>query len=123
MGSLQQAWKNAEKSIAEDLTEAGIPAKRIVRANNWSKSIEDVDVDPPLNFLRIDSKYTRTKPFLANRLLKEISAKYCKDKNDQPVLVTRNYKDREVCVTIRWSFFVSLLAAYKERLTKHDGIY
>lgn len=118
MSSLQQAWKRAEKTIAEALVEAGISAERIVRANNYAKSDYDVRVHAPLDFLKIDSKYTRSKPFLANRLLKEIAAKYCTDKKrDEPVLVTRNYKDQDVCVTIRLQFFISLLTAYKERLT------
>ena len=113
MGS--QSWKNAERAIATTLTKAGIESKRISRAGNFSVSDVDIEVPEHLSFLRIDAKFSKARPFRHHGLMKTIAAKYCKDKYDEPILYSKNYREHSGYITIRAEFFAELIKYHPGR--------
>jgi len=103
-------WKNAERQLANILSEYGIPAERISRAGNYSESTYDVRV---LGFpeLKCDSKYS-IKGFLTSRLLEVVREKYCKNKGDIPIIFCKGYKERRGKIVIDVDFFAELLKCW-----------
>jgi hypothetical protein len=44
--------------------------------------------------LKIDAKFSASKPWRQNNMLEVVRDKYCPEKSDIPVLYCRQYKDR-----------------------------
>lgn len=112
-------WKNAERSLASTYQYYGIPAHRVSRGMDFSKSTYDVKIEGA-DWLISDSKYTKQKPFRFHGILREIEAKYCKNKGDVAILSTRNYKERGEFITIRSEFFAKLLSLWLGCKTKAE---
>jgi len=85
------SWKNAERQWAETLRKYALNAKRITRAGNFSESTWDVSCDT-LPWLKSDTKYS-IHGWKENRLLSETEYKYCKEKEDTAILITKGYKE------------------------------
>lgn len=102
-------WQNAERKLAEILREYKIPAKRVTRGGDWGKSDTDIHIEGFPEY-QIDQKYTKAQNFRHHGKLKEIRAKYCKNKEDVPILATRNYKEHLCVVSVEAEFFAKLLS-------------
>lgn len=116
MAKRSQAWKNLEKSISNQLNEAGIPAKRISRAANWSESTFDVEVEGHPEF-KMDCKYS-VAGFKTNRLLAETREKYCKEDGDVAIVFSKGYREQGEVAHMPAEFFFKLLKSY---LKETDG--
>jgi len=105
---MSQAWKNLERQTAKALK-----GKRILRLTAPGPSyISASDVElHALPWLKIDAKY-RTR-WAHHRFLEAIRAKYCRGRKDEPVLVTKQHRQRGACVTIRLEFFGRLCGLLK----------
>lgn len=115
-------WKNAERRLRDIYLKYDIPAERISRAGNFSKSDYDVRLtDPslPIEFAN-DSKYSEAKPYRHHGLLKTIVKKYCKEKGQQPVLFTCNYKENGGVFAVPGYMWSGLLAHFLGYLTKEE---
>lgn len=119
MGSAATArWKNNEKAWADLLCKYKLNAKRISRAGNFAQSIDDVSIEE-LPWTSNDTKYS-IQGWKQNRLLDETEAKYCKEKGDTAILITKGYKERGQCATIDAEFLAMLLAFYAGVGTKEE---
>jgi hypothetical protein len=97
-------WKVLEKQVADILG-----GERVERFN-YGKS--DVDVKlPKFPHLKLDTK--NYKKFRHFALWKTVKEKYCKEKGDIPVLITRETRARDILVTIPIEFFKELLEKYE----------
>ena len=101
-------WKNAERAWSIILNKYGFTSKRKTRAGNYSESTFDVDI-PEAPELKSDSKYS-IKGFKTNRLYEVVKAKYCKDKGDEAILLTKGYKETGLKATVDAEFLAKLLA-------------
>jgi hypothetical protein len=110
VNGMKTNWKGAENQLARILREFGIPAERKQTRNfNWAVSDFDVGVDGHDN-LKFDSKYSKVRPFRHHGLLYTIKQKYCKGKEDIPILFTKNYKEHFGNISVEVKFFAMLLA-------------
>lgn len=107
MSKETQRWKNAEKGAAELLQKYGINAERISRGSNYAISDYDVRING-FPEIKTDSKYS-AGGFRTSRLLEIVRDKYCKEKNDIPVLFCKGYREHGFKVTIDGEFFAELL--------------
>lgn len=112
------SWKNNERQWAKDLQTFGVEAERISRAGNYSVSIHDIDIKAA-PWIKSDAKYSE-KNFKVNRLFNETEFKYCKEKEDTVVLLTKGYKERGQCATVDSRFLAMLLSFYLGCGTKED---
>lgn len=101
------SWKANERQWAEILKAYGLSAKRKTRAGNFSVSTDDVDI-AELPWTINDTKYS-IRGWKQNRLLEEVSAKYCKEKPDTPILITKGFKEVGQCATVDAEFLAMLL--------------
>lgn len=108
MARSNSCWKANERQWAEILKAYGLDAKRKTRAGNFSVSTDDVDITE-LPWTINDTKYS-IKGWKQNRLLEEVSAKYCKGEADTPILITKGYKEIGQCATVDAEFLAMLLA-------------
>lgn len=111
-------WKRAEKQISEIYVKYKIPAKRITRAGNYAISTYDVEIENHPE-IKSDSKYSQAG-FKTNRLLDIVKAKYCKEKTDVPVLLTKGYKETGMKATVDAEFFAKLLSYWLGCATKEE---
>jgi hypothetical protein len=102
-------WKAAEKSFARVYQEFGIPAVRKNRANNYSISDDDIEIEGQ-PWIRSDSKHTKAQPFRHHGKLREIEEKYCTKTGDVAVLRTHNHREHGGVISVRDRFFSMLLA-------------
>lgn len=113
-------WKSAEAQLANVLQEFNIPAfRKTTRSGNWGVSDDDVGIEGA-DWLKNDSKYSKASPFKNHRLLSVIEEKYCKSKDDVPVLYTKNYKEHFGCITVKVKFFAMLLSYWLGHGTKEE---
>ena len=112
-------WKGREKSFAAVYREFNIPANRKNRANDYSISDDDVEIEG-FPWIRNDSKYTKAQPFKHHGKLREIEFKYCKNKGDVAILRTANYKERGGVISVRDRFFAMLLSYWLGFGTKEE---
>lgn len=103
-----QRWKNNEKQWSETLQKYGLQATRISRAGNFSESIHDVDI-PELPWAKSDTKYS-VNGFKESRLRDETEFKYCKERGDTAILITKGYKERGQGANVDAEFLAMLLA-------------
>jgi len=111
-------WKNAERGWAEILCKYKLNAKRKTRAGNFSESTDDVSIEE-LPWTANDTKYS-IKGWKQNRLLDETRAKYCPNKGDTAILLTKGYKERGQCATVDAEFMAMLLAYWAGVGTKEE---
>lgn len=115
-------WKNAEKHLRDVYLKYNVPAERILRSNDYSRSDYDVrltDPNIPVEFTN-DSKYSASKPFRHHGLLKVIAAKYCKEKNQFPVLFTKNYKEQGGVFSVPEDLWAGMVAVFFNCLSRED---
>jgi hypothetical protein len=119
MGSAATSrWQNNERGWAKVLCKYGLNAKRITRAGNYAQSIDDVSIEE-LPWTSNDAKYS-IKGWVGNRLLSEIEYKYCKEKGDTAILITKGYKERGAMASVDAEFLAMLLAFYAGVGTKES---
>ena len=111
-------WKSAERGWAEILCKYNLTAKRKSRAGNFSQSTDDVSIEE-LPWTANDTKYS-IKGWKQNRLLSETEFKYCPDKGDTAILLTKGYKEKGQCATVDAEFMAMLLACWAEVGTKEE---
>lgn len=107
-GKQSDAWKNAEREVAELFNRYGFTAERIIREDH-GKSDFDVRIKE-LPDLVIDSKYRAT--FSHHSLFeKDLLNRYCK-KNPQrrAIMPTKVYQQRGMYVTTTLEYLVELMA-------------
>lgn len=112
MGKQSQAWKDAERAIAEQLG-----GKRVVRAD-WGVSDTDVKVED-FPQLKIDSKYRGA--WAHTSYLKEVADKYAKEPGDIPVLVTKQKRQQGAVVCLSLEDFGVMLNTIRD-LRRRAGI-
>lgn len=100
-----QSWKDFERQVAKKLE-----GKRILRGDNFSESRPDIDKSE-FPFLKIDCKYRQR--YLHHSIFREIKRKYCKEKEDVAVMMTKEKRRKGFLVIIEDDFFVKLLSCYK----------
>ncbi len=108
-----QRWKDLERATAKALG-----GNRILRGSDFSKSEPDVDIED-MPRLKVDCK--AHKRFAHHTLLQEVKEKYCKRKNDIPILVTKHEHQVGACVTISLDFFSELLEEWYQSLEDISG--
>lgn len=113
-------WKNAESYFAKVYQKFKIPARRDTRAGNYAISDFEVKIDEHPEIAG-DSKYSQAKPFRHHGLLDEIEFKYCKGNPDAfGVLMTKNFKERGACITVRAEIFAMILSHWLGYGTKEE---
>ncbi len=117
-----QNWKNCEKGLKKLYESWGMPCiweGQVGRQQ--SKSTYDVKLLPPYNIPELcnDAKYSK-KTWRHHTLLQEIKDKYCKKKNDIPVLYTKVVGKPYGCFTMEAKYFMGLLAYFFGIFTKEE---
>lgn len=123
MAKQSQAWKDLERHVAKALTDAGVPAERVLRGGDYSESAPDIVV-PSMPWLKLDCKYRTAPTTMASRakMLGEVKAKYCDD-TDTPVLITRHRGRQDVVVTLYVNpWFVAIGGQYCFELALADWV-
>ena len=113
------AWKFAEKGFALVLQEFNIPAIRLTRNDNYSKSCPDIEIEGA-DWIFGDSKYSKAQPYRHHGKIKETEARYCKKKGDTAILFSKNYKEHGGMIASRDRFFAMLLAYWLGKGTKEE---
>jgi hypothetical protein len=106
MARQSQRWKNLERATAEALG-----GKRVVRGADFSVSDVDVKLDD-LPWLKIDCKVRKSHSH--HSLLEEVSRKYCKSPEDEPLLVTKHHNQSGAYVTMSLKLFGRMVEAYRK---------
>lgn len=101
-------WKNNERQTAEIFNEFLIPAERINRSGNYSESTYDVSLKEHPRF-KLDSKYS-VSGFKTSRMLDVVADKYCKEKEDIPILLTKGFRETGQKATVDARFLAMLLS-------------
>lgn len=112
-------WKNAERVFADIYNKFKIEAYRKTRAGNFSVSDYDVEIVGEPRF-KNDSKYTKKAPFRHHGKWREIKEKYCKEKEDIPILFTKNAREHFGLVSVDARFFAMLLSYWLGKATKEE---
>ncbi len=99
---MSKAWKALEKKTAEALG-----GERISRADDWGRSDYDVHV-PEHPYLKVDCKY-RKGGWAHHSVLDEIRDKYCKEKGDIAIMVSKSGRKRGEVVSLSLQDFAKLL--------------
>lgn len=109
MGSKEtQRWKSAERLGAKLFSKYKLESERISRSGNFGESTYDIKVkDHPE--LKVDSKYSQAG-FRTNRMLDIVQSKYCSEKTDIPVLLTKGYKEIGMKATVDAEYLAMLLS-------------
>ena len=116
---ITQNWKNAEYYFRDVYLKYKIPARRDTRAGNFSVSDFEIKIDEHPG-IKSDAKYSQAQPFRHHGKLQELEVKYCKEKTDIGVLLTKNYKERGACITVRDEVFAMLLSYWLGYGTKEE---
>lgn len=117
--SLTSNWKNAEYYFRDLYLKYKIPARRDTRMGNYAVSDFEIKIDEQPH-IKSDAKYSQAQPFRHHGKLAELEHKYCKDKLDIGVLLTKNYKERGACITVRDEIFAMLLSYWLGYGTKEE---
>ena len=117
--SVTQNWKNAEKYFANVYMKYKIPAHRETRGANFAISDYEVKIDEH-PFIKSDAKYSQAQPYRHHGKLEELESKYCKEKGDIGVLLTKNFKEHGACITVRDEVFAMLLSHWLGYGTKEE---
>lgn len=115
-------WKSSEKKAAETYRKFNLPAVRETRGADFSRKDYEVKIYLEGNPIEVvtDSKYSKAAPFKVHGLVKEIKAKYCPQKNQIPVLYTRNYKEVGAYFTVEEKIFAGLLGYFLGTVSKEE---
>ena len=116
---MSKAWKYAENYFADMYKKYKIPAHRATRAGDWSQKDFEVKIEGHPEIVG-DSKYSQARPFRHHGLVQEAEAKYCKTEDSFAVILTKNYKERGACVTVRDEVWAMLLADWLGAGTKEE---
>lgn len=105
-GNINSRAKAAERFMADQLTEAGIPAIRVDRPNYSTKDTDVHVMGYP--HLKIDTKSMQSS---AHHSLfeRDVVDRYCQAKGDIPIMPSKLKNSRGCLVTIQLSFFLELL--------------
>lgn len=103
MPKQSEAWKSLERNTAKALG-----GERIKRGGDFSESAPDVLIPGHPEF-RIDCKY-RSGGFAHHSLLRECRDKYCKEKGDIALIVTKGRSERGAVVSLSLEDFAELLS-------------
>jgi hypothetical protein len=112
-------WKGAERYLADVLCKYSIDAYRKTRGSNFAVSDTDVGVVGE-DWLKLDSKYSKAAPFRHHGKIQVIEEKYCKDEKDEPILFTKNFRERSGYITIKAEFFAVLISFWLGKATKEQ---
>jgi len=112
-------WKNAEKYGRDLYLKYKIPATRETRADDYSVSDFEIKVDNHPEIVT-DSKYSEARPYRHHALILEAEDKYCKDKGDIAVILTKNFSKSGGCITVRDQAFAMLLSYWLGYGTKEE---
>lgn len=112
-------WKNAEYYFRDVYLKYKIPARRETRMGNWAVSDYEIKIEGA-DQVKSDAKYSQSRPFRTNGLMEELESKYCKEKGDFGVLLTKNYKEKGACVVVRDEVFAMLLSYWLGHGTKEE---
>lgn len=107
MANNKSRWKDLERLIAKELG-----GQRSLRADYSIKTPDIEFKENSLKNIKIDCK--KRKTFKHHSLLLEIERKYCKNKNDIPVLITKQTRSRKIVVSIPFEYFKELFLLYKK---------
>lgn len=111
-------WKSAEGQGAKIANEFLIPAERISRASNYSESIWDISLKD-LPEYKVDSKYS-VQGWKTNRMLDVVAEKYCKDRQDKAVLLTKGYREVGMKAMVDARLFFMLLSFFHGYASKEE---
>jgi len=124
MSRLSARWKGAEKQGSNMANEFLIPAERINRSNDYSISDYDIRFLEHPRF-KLDNKYSQAG-FKTSRMLDVVEAKYCKEKEDIPILLTKGYKEVGMKATVDARLLFMLLSywlGYSDKQTLENIYY
>lgn len=109
----QSRWKDFERFVAKQLN-----AQRNIRAD-YSLQVSDIIFkEDYLQHLVIDCK--KRKNFKHHQLMNQISQKYCKNKKDIPILITKETRGRKfIIASMPFDFFKKLFVIYKKYLKEN----
>lgn len=102
-----KAWADLERTAAKALG-----GKRILRGDDWSASLPDVDL-PDLPHWKVDCKYSKAAPWRHHGYVEGIAKKYCQQPGEVPVLVTKTGNQAGAYVTMRLEDFAAVLTALR----------
>lgn len=115
-------WVNNERICVKMFQDWGIPVQWIAKEErkDANKSCHDVEILLPSELkFKIDAKFT--KGGLAHhKKLSIIEQKYCKEKNDAPLLFSRTIGARYGTFTIKNHIFLGLLAYWLGAKTREE---
>lgn len=103
-------WKDFERFVAKELK-----GKRNIRVD-FSISAPDIIFEEDfLANLKVDCK--KRKKFMHHNLIGEIEKKYCKNKKDIPILITKETRGRKFTIaSIPFDYFKEMFFMYKKNL-------